>query len=786
MLGDIPEKPFRSFLQLRINGREMGPPHQQHGEIEDGRTEGFSHWGPAVVFSLPTWAKNAPETTVTLHYSVRPRPWVTLALVLFVPLLGWLGYHARIMSWLAGLRRRATAALIRAERPAAFVVALPGLAALVVGYAALAASVAFISASIYAGTKGWALPTTAPIRWSGLAEWAARNEPNAGQVLAMVAALGAVVAWFARLNPACQRAVGHAEAKLTRFLFRFGLVIAPCAFIFCTSAMWSGLARPGDLDFANIGGLIPFSDAANYLTAVHDQAKDGVWNSSALWRPLGIAFRSVLSAFANLSLPWMLILQAVLVAGALCFATRAVILWRGVWAGLAFFALVYIYGRSFAATTLTEPLGLFWALLAIPFFIEAIVSGSARPALTGFAMTMVALMTRMGSMFTIPALLLWLIWQFGHSTATRVRIFAAAAAIVLAVLSLNSLLPRAYGSGKGTPTGNFAYVFCGLSMGTGWEGCVKKLESEGKSLPSTAEAKVELLQAMAWENLREDPGRLLGRLAENAKLFVQNFPDVMWRGYGREILEPWWVPRDLLVAISVAGLFYLILRVASAAELRFWALFWISIVASASVIYLDDSPRTLAASQPLMALFLSIGLSGPVPARSAVLPEPVSRYGWLAPVVAAALFINIPWMLHRFSPIHAMAGRDIGLKTDEAAVLSGRRMTGFLVVADGSPLRHDIATLNLAQFDAIIRRSGVEYYQNLIHPVAPPLPFGFVFAPRIEPGVASANQYIVPAEVLERPDVPAWRFKLQRWGYKGIGEYWYRVTHAEPLRANED
>jgi hypothetical protein len=144
MLGDIPEKPFRSFLQLRINGREMGPPHQQHAAIEDGTTSGFSHWGPVVIFSLPAGVRNAPETTVTLSYSIRPRLWVTLASVFFTLLFGWLGYHAQIMPWPAKLHRRATAALIRAERPAAFVAALPGLAALGAGYVALAASVAFI------------------------------------------------------------------------------------------------------------------------------------------------------------------------------------------------------------------------------------------------------------------------------------------------------------------------------------------------------------------------------------------------------------------------------------------------------------------------------------------------------------------------------------------------------------------------------------------------------------------------------------------------------------------
>jgi hypothetical protein len=784
LLGNSPDKPSRSFLQVRVNGRDIGPPHRHHGMLADGATGGFNHWGSLVLFALPPGVQNSAETKVTFHYPVRPRPWVTLALAVCTALFGWLGYRSRFESLLAGVHARTIVTLARSERRAAFAFALPGLVLLGAGYAVLAAAIVFIATSIYAAATGWALPTTALIRWSALAEWAARNEPNTGHLLVALAAFGAIAAWLARLNPACQQAFERAEARLRQFLFRFGFIITFSMFVFCISAMWSGLARPGDLDIANIGGLIPFSDAGNYLTALYDQAKDGIFNGSALWRPLGIAFRSILFAVANFSLPWMLILQAGLVAGALCFATRAVILWRGVWAGLAFFGLTYLYARGFTATTLTEPLGIFWALLSIPFLIEAMVGGSARPALFGFTLTVMALMTRMGSMFTAPALLLWLLWQFGHNLAGRLRLFGAATVVMLAILSLNALLPRLYGLGTGTTTGNFAYMLCGLSMGSGWEGCVRKLTAEGKQLPAATEAKVEMLQKMAWENLRADPSVFLARLGDNVLQFAQNFPDVMWRGYGTEILEPAWLQRNILLAIALAGLLYLALRVARPIELRFWALFWISIIASASIIYLDDSPRTLAASQPWIALFLAIGLSGPVSAPSTILPRRSSRYGWIALVTAAVLFVAVPWLNHRFSPIPEMArgGMDIGLKPGEAAVFGGRRVTGFLVVEDGAPLRRDVATVHFSDFEAMIRRSGVETLQNLIHPVTPPLPFGFVFAPRLEKGVYSLNQFIVPAEVIERRDVPAWRFQLQRWGHKGIGEYWYLVPRAEPMR----
>jgi hypothetical protein len=94
----------------------------------------------------------------------------------------------------------------------------------------------------------------------------------------------------------------------------------------------------------------------------------------------------------------------------------------------------------------------------------------------------------------------------------------------------------------------------------------------------------------------------------------------------------------------------------------------------------------------------------------------------------------------------------------------------------------DVPSIHLPEFEAILERSGIEQYQDLIHPSLPPLRFGYVFAPRLEKGSLSAYRYIVPPEVVERRDVPAWHFDLKRWGYKpgGYGDYWFYVTKAEP------
>jgi hypothetical protein len=186
---------------------------------------------------------------------------------------------------------------------------------------------------------------------------------------------------------------------------------------------------------------------------------------------------------------------------------------------------------------------------------------------------------------------------------------------------------------------------------------------------------------------------------------------------------------------------------------------------------MDDGARVLAASHPLIALFLAMGFGNRTALAQAESPSRLSQYGTIGLVVAAALFVCIPWVAHRF------ASPGVASQSGEAIVAGGRQMAGYLVVADDQPLRQDLPSIHLKSFEIMVAQSNLEIYQELIHPVLPALPFGFVFAPRLEKGVSSYTNFIVPAEVLERHAVPRWRFQLMRWGDK---EFWFYVVKAEP------
>ncbi len=757
--SDNNEHPSQSDLRLWINEREMSPAHTQHELIRKGETTGFSNWAGYVILALPSGVQNDSKVKATVRYALRPIPGSTAVFALAASLLSVIAYRRRVL-------------------------VTPHILLLALGYGGLVLSCLYLACTLFTFAAGWGLPTTALIRWSSIAQWMCRNESFLPYVLLACAGLGVVAAWFRPLFNLAATDQGYDDgAAFRRFFQRWGLFITACALIFSISGMWAGLVRLGDLSGFAIGGMIQFNDAAGHLTAAHDQAKDGVWQSFALRRPIAAAFRSTLLFFAGFSLPAMLLLQAFLLAGAICFASAAVTRWRGLWSGVTFFALTYICVRTFAPTTLSEPLGLLAALASIPFFIEAFRTGSVPAALLAFAFTTVALMTRMGSMFTIPALMLWLVWHFGTTPRERAKIGLLAIALITVFATMNYMLEEAYGNEEYLTGSNFSYTLCGLTMGTTYHGCLTKL-AERMADPLSAGMEVKAAYSLAWENFSERPSVFFNRLLAGAHAFLTDVPNLVFRGYGA-VIEPSWFPRTLIAAVSIIGVIHLLFRRDNRKQMGFWALFWASVVLSSAFVFFDQGQRVLASSYPLIFLFFAMGMTGPTRTtrRGDAVDDPkLLRFGIALLTAAVLLFFSIPWLAHRLSPAQSFTAGTIAAKPDEAVVFGGRRLAGFLVLPDEMPLRKETSSLHLSEFEAIVKQSNVETYQGLIHPEMPPLPFGFVFSPRLEKDGASIYQFIVPPEVMERREVQAWRLHVKRWQPESGGNWWLYVTRAEPLR----
>jgi hypothetical protein len=426
-------------------------------------------------------------------------------------------------------------------------------------------------------------------------------------------------------------------------------------------------------------------------------------------------------------------------------------------------------------------------LASIPFFIEALRTGSLSAALLALALTTIALMMRMGSMFTIPALVLWLIWQFGTTLRERARVGLLAIAIITGIGITNYLLERAYGNQDSFTGSNFSYTLCGLTMGTTWDRCFDKVMEITAQGPHGEGIAAKVAYFLAWENFANHPLVFFERLLAASHAFLSDLPDLVLQGYG-SVTEPWWFPKTLILIICLCGIIYILAFQQNRREVSFWVVLWGSNVLSAGFVFFDEGRRVLASTYPLIFLFFAMGLSAPNIATKCEVRADANliRFGTAILISALFLLVSIPWLAHHLSWPQSVAPSAEAQKPDEAFVFGGRRLAGFLVLPDAIPLRKDSSSLHFSEFDAIIKQSGIERYQGLIHPEMPPLPFGFIFAPRLEKHATSVYQFIVPPEVMERRDVEVWRLHVKRWQPEsklpGYGDYWLYVSRAEPLQ----
>ena len=772
-VSDNVANPFQSDLKLWINGREMGPAHAMHEDIRRGNTTAFSFWGGVLLFALPPDVANSAGARATIRFSWRPPDRSAAALVFASAMLAliafWRPYKAFFERW---------------GKTAGNIVLLLPLALLrVLGIAGAMASLLYIGCTIYAFLLGWALPTTAVIYWSPVARWAARWEPVLANGLLLCAAMGAAAAWVAFLTGRKSRQMRRQETVLARYFSRWGLLIVTCTFIFSISAMWANTPRLGDLQLNSAGGLVAVNDAANYFAGAQDQVRDGVWSGSILRRPFAAAFRSVLLFLGDFSYSNMLLLQTVLLAVVACFAASAVARWRGLWAGLAFFALAYANARSWAPTSLTEPLGLCWALFSVPFFIAALQRNSLGHASIALASMSAALATRMGSMFTIPALVVWMVWQFGRSGKEKAGVLLLSGAIVLGVAFVSFLLTEIYGDGEILLTGNnFSFVICGVTMNADWTGCIPRLRQATGLVD--LEGSTRFLYLLAWENFKNHPELFFQRLAFAAKAYLFDLPRSLWSGYNGHVgIEPGASSRNFLSAISLIGILFVWSERRKVGEVSFWLFLWASVLVSASIVFLDDGRRVLLATHALLCVFVAMGFTAP----GAMLPirkQPdasLFRGGVAALAIATLLFLGIPWLAHQLSPTREFARKDIEPGAAAHIVYGGHRMTGFLVVADETPLPKNVPAMHFSTFVSIFRNSGLDkVYGGLLSSRAPTIPFAFVSSVRGEKGEFSISKYVVPPEVLERRDVAAWKLEGEMHN-PGTGGRWLDVTRAEPL-----
>ena len=751
----------RSGLRLWVNGAEYTKPHALHDNIRSGALGTFSHWGESVYFMLPPGTENGPGTSVKLSYPIQlTSPWLTLILL---SLLGAIWFAVEI-PWLTR------------ERVGRFAT-LACKTLLLVSWIFTSVLVVYVATIIYGFLSGYALPTATVFVLSSTASRLHHALLFLPWILLTISATGTVLSWVTT-----QLASDYWQTGEKKLIYFWNRAAIPAIFLVLLFDMsgggWSGRYLPTDINYMSNAGLTPYSDAAGYYSSAFEIGYWGHWNWVASQRPIATALRNLTVLLGGEMYPGTLVAQALLVTFGIAFALRRVLAWRGFWVGLAFFALVYGLIRPFLLTTLTENLGFLWAVISVGFFAESFRRESLPMGLLGFATLTGALMTRMGSMFSIPALILWLPLAFAQRWRPRSMIFVGAIGIVLSAVAVNGLLGWLYaapGSGTG---GNFSSTFCGLAHGSHWAACYPLLSAQRASAQSIHDWN-HLLYAEGIRAIRADPHVLISALWSNATAFVYDVPAMLMEQYNRIAhLDPTYLIAGLLLLIP--GWMYLFTKPGRSLLVSFALAIIISSILSAAVVWTSDGTRTMIVAYVFLAFFASIGFSAPgsfIPMEIGALSWRRSAFALIATLCLLAAIPPIQGATVRWAskfPPASPGGPNI-------SIIPGKPvLTGFAVVPDGWRRENDIPSLNLSQYTEMY----LAIYTPELGPAAlnylPQAPFAVVFA-LPQDSEKSLAYFIGPIELLTNRTPNHWRLEFDRDKSPVDGVPFLLVTKATPV-----
>jgi hypothetical protein len=654
-----------------------------------------------------------------------------------------------------------------------------------VSYTFIACCTAYALSIGYGLLAGYALPTATAFDLAP-AWLAAVIEPGLPLAIFGFAALGAVYSWAASLGVIASNPFWHMQASLTRVWGWCGLPVIVCLFLFSLSAGgWSGHVRPYDQNsnYLSLAGLAAHSDARDYFTDTYQQAIWGSWNVLGSRRPLGEAFRQIVVLLAQYSYVGTLVVQVALVAVTLFLAARTMTRWFGIWAGMALVSLIYIQTRSFLPTTMTEPLALICTLFSIVFLLDALQLKSLPHALVALTGLTAALMTRMGNMFLIPFMAIWIVVYFAPAPRSRLRVFVLASGVVIAVLAVNFLLAWLYASPKAATGSNFPLTLCGLSVGADWSDCARLYASELGQLADERGQAIFLL-GKSWDNFQQHPMVLLTKVASNCWGFFKHLPRFMFEGYGGALYRLSAASAEFVVLVLVAGVVHAHRGPGGSCARAFWIILFVSTAMAAAIILSDDGWRALHVTNALMACFFAVGFVAPVSSARA---EGAASWRWQngAAIFAGAftLCLVVPMASHAWAVREiAMHPAIVALRSDEHVVPGGRFISGFVVVPDGTSRPLAVPSLFASDFVEMIRQINLEHDVGpFLQPVMKRLPFAFIVTGSLDEEYQS-HIYIAPPLVLERRDVWAWRFKLRPLPFSATPWVTLRdAATAEPL-----
>lgn len=529
-------------------------------------------------------------------------------------------------------------------------------------------------------------------------------------------------------------------------------------------------------DFNVLAGILPWSDANGHYSLYTKYFYDGMMGDWVLRRPM--------AAFMGASIHWLagtdpaiaLMLRCLLVCCAMWASCAVMNKSFGVWSAIACLALEYSYIAEYLHTFMTEPLGFFWGCTAAALWLYALREKCLFWELAAFGVTLVGLLVRMGSMFLVPALFLYVLWRWrelspGHGWWKKPLLGLCLCAIAIVLLNA-TFAGRGVGDRQQTGS-NFAYCFAGLTLGTDWAGAKKTYM---KQLGTLNERQIShFLYKQGIKNILHSPIIFFKRVAKGEVEFLKNINFFLF--------HKWW-----LIFLLGSLLFIRRKTLFSKASAAFWLATWGGILLSIPFIYFDQSWRVNIFVYPFIACFFSHALArrhtaGTLPAGHGTDAAPrlvVMLSGvLLALMVSVALFPR----LHTPAKIERMLKYKASLPKQPAnRFLVDPRGMGLLIVPDGQEPDKTVPSITWSTFRDKYQKMFPAADVVQLMSAFPTPPFVALVQPPLSGIYSGYNFFLAPPEVLSRKNILLWDFETHSViKDSSTNILWKSVRNATPI-----
>ncbi len=386
-----------------------------------------------------------------------------------------------------------------------------------------------------------------------------------------------------------------------------------------------------------IAGLIPWNDAAGYLSCARQLVAGAEIDAGCSMRPYYTAFFGTILGVAGGYFQLALLLQAALLWGISAWFSHVIARQYGNGSGLVCFSLLAIYNTYFALVVLTEVAGLILGLLSISLLFVQGTRISRFGLLVAMMVLTLALIARAGAILVIPFLLAWAFLQTTGGLRERgITIGVGIVGIVLAIVA-NLALTWLFGSSVAKTQTNFAYTLYAMSVNSSTY--LQILTDHPELTRLSPEQFTSVVFHKAWTNIATHPNIFFRAYIQAGLTWGAN-----WFSF-----IPIFPVRALFFASWLLGVGLCLRRWRGACEsLLLTAL--AGTVLSVPFLHPFGGDRILAATFPIDLIFAAIGVSYLFKPQPDERRESSGTHRWsvaiailaLAPILIAALLRHLP------------------------------------------------------------------------------------------------------------------------------------------------